>query len=174
MSAALELLYEYRHLMGKCRAGAGLTMDEVERVEAIEARFRVGSIPFERPGRSSGDGNSPPPRLAATLRGGPHRLWEDKVELVSAHLDHLVVQLAAFTEPGVVMELVVDDLEHRLSYRFKARVVSVADELHQSGQQVVLAIVGVPVLVRRGPRKPRTDHKSLPPRPSSEPRVVAA
>ena len=39
MTTALELLYEYRHLMGKCRSGAGLDMDEIQTVDAIEALF---------------------------------------------------------------------------------------------------------------------------------------
>jgi hypothetical protein len=177
MASPLELVYEYRHLMGKCQAGLGLTMDEVEVVEAIENLFRRGSIEFDRSGHSNGDGNGKgkvaATRSTATLRGGPHKLW-DKVELVSGYLDHFVVQVTAFTEPGVVIELLVEDEERRLSYRFKTCVVSVAEELNQTGQQVVLEIIGAPLLVRRGPRRPRSDHKSLPPRPSSEPRVVAA
>src|SRR5688572_28722359 len=39
MTTALELLYEYRHLMGKCRSSAGLDMDEIQAVDAIEALF---------------------------------------------------------------------------------------------------------------------------------------
>src|SRR5687767_5067724 len=39
MSTALELLYEYRHLMGKCRSSAGLDMDEIQTLDAIEALF---------------------------------------------------------------------------------------------------------------------------------------
>jgi hypothetical protein len=159
MSTALELVYEYRYLMGKCRAGAGLSMDEVEAVEVIEGLFAGGPAPFERAGG-----------LSASVRGG--RLC-DRVELVTADLDQVAVHLAAFVEPGAALELSIDDSELRLSYRFKCRVLSVDEDLPRGRQKVVLALLGAPLLIRRGPRSSR-DAKSMPPRPSSEPRVVAA
>lgn len=162
MSTALELVYEYRHLMGKCRAGAGLSMEEVEAVEVIEGLFAGGAAPFERAG----------PPLAATVRSGRHRLC-DRVELLSADLDQVAVELAAFVEPGLGVELSIEDSELRLSYRFKCRVLSVDEDLSSGRQRVVLELLGAPLLVRRGPRSVR-DAKSMPPRPSSEPRVVAA
>lgn len=162
MSTALELVYEYRHLMGKCRAGAGLSMDEIEAVEAIEGLFAVGATPFEQ--RAGG--------MSATLRGGPKKLW-DKVELLSAELDRIAVRMTACLEPGGLVELLVEDEELRLSYRFRSRVVAV-DEEPDGTWKVSIELFGLPLLLRRGPHRPRQNAKNLPPRPSSEPRVVAA
>jgi hypothetical protein len=169
MSTALELVYEYRHLMGKCRNGAGLTLDEIEAVEAIEGLFAPGASPFE--GQNSGLAA----RLTAILRGGPRQLW-DKVELISAQLEHLVLRAAAVLETGAVVELQVEDDELRLSYRFKGRVISFAEDRGVSvpSHRVVLELIGLPLLVRRGPRSPKPDPRNAGRRPRSEPRVVAA
>jgi len=164
MSTSLELVYEYRHLMGKCLVGEGLSMDEVWAVEVIEGLFAHDAASFD-PAASS---------LSATLRGGPDKLW-GQVELISAELDRIAVRASPFLEPGSLIELLIDDEELRLSYRFKCRILSITpdpDDAVESGV-VLLELVGLPLLVRRGPKRPRPA-KSLPPRPSSEPRVVAA
>ncbi|HKE20287.1 MAG TPA: hypothetical protein VKB80_35680 [Kofleriaceae bacterium] len=171
MSTALELVYEYRHLMGKCRTGTGLTLDEIEAVEAIEGLFIPGSSPFE--GQDSGLAG----RLTATLRGGRRQIW-DKAELVAARLDQLELRASTYLEAGSVIELQVDDEELRLSYRFKGRVLSTGDEEATpigSGHLVVLELIGLPLLVRRGPRSPKPDpQNSAGRRLRSEPRVQAA
>jgi hypothetical protein len=170
MSTALELVYEYRHLMGKCRTGAGLTLDEIEAVEAIEGLFAPGATTFE--GQNSGLAS----RLTAVLRGGPRQLW-DKVELVSAQLDLVVLRASVFLEPGAVVELQVEDDELRLSYRFKGRVMSFGDDRGAlaPSHRIVLELIGLPLLVRRGPRSPKPDPRNAGGRrPRSEPRVAAA
>ena len=161
MSTALELVYEYRALMGRSRSGAGLSMDEIETVEAIEGLFAVGAVPFESAG------------LAAMVRGGPRKL-ADKVELVSVGLTRVSVKAAAFLVPGARLEIVVEDEELRLSFRFMGVVRSIHGDPSATAHDVTLELAGVPLLVRRGPRVERSGAKTLPPRPSSEPRVVAA
>ena len=169
MSTALELVYEYRHLMGKCRTGAGLTLDEIEAVEAIEGLFAPGSSQFGD--QSSGLAS----RLTAILRGGRRQLW-DRVELLAARLDAVELRVSTFMETGATIELQIEDEELRLSDHFKGRVVSFGDErpVPGAGHVVVLELVGLPLLVRRGPRSPKPDPKSAHGRRlRSEPRQAA-
>ncbi len=170
MSTALELVYEYRHLMGKCRTGAGLTLDEIEAVEAIEGLFAPGSSQF---GDQSSGLTS---RLSAILRGGRRQLW-DRVELLAARLDALELRVSMFMQMGATIELQFEDEELRLSYHFKGRVVSFGDDekpVPGAGHKVVLELVGLPLLVRRGPRSPKPDPKSAHGRRlRSEPRQAA-
>jgi hypothetical protein len=166
MSTALELVYEYRHLMGKCRTGAGLTLEEIEAVEAIEGLFARESSRFGDGGAGLTD------RLSAILRGGRRELWE-KVELLAAHLDSLELRVSTFMEVGATIELQVEDDELRLSYRFKGRVASFGDQdgpVPGAGHRVVLELIGLPLLVRRGPRSPKPAHGR---RMRSEPRQAA-
>jgi hypothetical protein len=161
MSTALELVYEYRALLGKSRGGAGLTLDEIETVEAIEGLFAVGAMPATCGG------------VVATLRGGPKKMT-DQVELSSIGLERVLVKVGVFLEPGAPVELQVEDDELRLSYRFPARVTSIHGDPLAAAHEVSIELVGIPLLIRRGPKIDRPNAKSLPPRSSSEPRVVAA
>ena len=79
MTTALELLYEYRHLMGKCRSGAGLDMDEIQAVDAIEAIFADDAEKSD---------TAQPNGLTTVVRGT--KLCDD-VSLESILLDRLVI-----------------------------------------------------------------------------------
>ncbi|HTE56035.1 MAG TPA: hypothetical protein VK698_34525 [Kofleriaceae bacterium] len=160
MSTALELVYEYRALMGR-RGGTGLSLDDIETVEAIEGLFAVDAVPLK------------PEGLVASLRGRAGKLW-DRIGISSVGLDQVGVKVPAFLEPGALVELVVEDEELRLSYRFKGLVRSIHGDPSAPAHGVTIELVGVPLLVRRGPKVARPDARTMPPRPSSEPRVVAA
>jgi hypothetical protein len=163
MSTALELVYEYRRLMGKCWAGSGLSMDEIEAVEAIEGLFAGGASPLTGVSAS----------LSATLRGGPRHHCAG-VELLSADLDQLEVQATSALEAGTRIELRIEDDELRVSYRFKGRVLSMRETEPGGSHTVALELLGVPLLVRRGPKPPRLDPTSgTGRRLGSEPRAAA-
>jgi len=139
MTTALELLYEYRHLMGKCRSGAGLDMDEIQAVDAIEALFADDA------GKSDQRG------LTTVVRGS--RLC-DEVKLEAVLLDRLVVVGCPHVEAAAAIEVMIDDPELLLSYRFRGTVAWTRDD--GNGRLAVgIELVGVPVLVRRGPKTAR-------------------
>jgi hypothetical protein len=150
MTTALELLYEYRHLMGKCRSGAGLDMDEIQAVDAIEALFADDA---GKPGEPRGG-------LTTVVRGG--KLC-DEVTLESILLDRVVVVGCPHVEASAPIEVLIDDRELLLSYRFRGTVAWTRDD-GKGRLAVGIELVGVPVLVRRGPKTARPLAASQSPR----------
>jgi hypothetical protein len=142
MTTALELLYEYRHLMGKCRSGAGLDMDEIQAVDAIEALFADDA------GRSD---TAQPAGLTTLVRGT--KLC-DEVKLESILLDRLVVTGCPWVEAAAAIEVIIEDPELLLSYRFRGNVAWTRED-GKGRLSVGIELVGMPVLVRRGPKSAR-------------------
>ena len=140
MRTALELAYEYRHLMGKCQSVHGLTMEEALTLDGIAALFASDAGADAR--KDSVEA------LSATLRGRSGRS-SDTVRLTRVRLDHLELDACPWIDPGTLVELVIEDSELRLSYRFKARVAWAREE--KASTSLGLELLGVPVLVRRGP-----------------------
>ena len=142
MSTALELLYEYRHLMGKCRSGAGLDMDEIQAVDAIEALFADDATKTD---------SAPPAGLTTVVRGS--KLC-DEVKLESILPDRLVVAGCPWVESEAAVEVMIEDAELLLSYRFRGKVAWTRED-GRGRLSVGIELVGVPVLVRRGPKTAR-------------------
>jgi hypothetical protein len=151
MSTALELIYQYRQLSGKCESGAGLEVEEIEVLIAIEALFdrRAGGS-----GARAADSLWPCQRefvreqvdLRAMLRS--HRL-ADPVRVCALGPGGLVCRSAPQVEDGESVEIVIDDRELSLSYRFKGVVSWSRDD--DEGAVLGIRFVGTPLLVRYGP-----------------------
>jgi hypothetical protein len=143
VSTALELVYQYRFLRGKCEAGRGLTVDEIDALAAIEALFSSRLDPAEpyfegrQHAREKAD-------LPAQLR---NRTLADKVRIVELSPSGMVVAQAPFVDEGVTLEIVVDDREVGLSYRFRARVAWRRDDGDED-YVLGLELLGTPVLMR--------------------------
>lgn len=143
MGNTLELVYQYRQLMGRCDAGTGLDIDEIGALALIEARLGAppptGAHDWLPATNAAG--------LAAVVRG--HRL-DDEVVLVNLGPDGCVCRRAPYAEEGSLVELVVDRGRRlgrpRISYRFKARVAWLQDDGDDFA--LGLAFEGVPVQVR--------------------------
>ena len=157
MTTALELLYEYRHLMGKCRSGAGLDMDEIQAIDAIEALFADDA---------TGPDAVQPGGLTTMIRGA--KLC-DEVKLESIRLDRLAVAGCPYVESAAAVEVIIEDPELLLSYRFRGQVAWTRDDGTER-LTVGIELVGAPVLVRRGPRTPR----SLAAQPAARRRIRVA
>lgn len=138
MATPLELVYTYRHLMGRCDAGAGLDLDEIEVLMDIEARFAgwdASGKPFLAEARVD---------LGVRLRN--ERL-NDEVALVSIGPCGGVCRQAPYADEGDVLEVVIGEPEDGASYRFKARVTWLRDD-EDDDFALGLAFIGAPVLVR--------------------------
>jgi hypothetical protein len=88
--------------------------------------------------------------LTVTVRGAGGKLC-DEVDLCCMMLERLVVGRSPFVAVGKTLEIVMDDAELMLSYRFVGKVRWTREEtdgLVTAG----IDLVGVPVLVCRGTR----------------------
>ncbi|RMH42264.1 MAG: hypothetical protein D6689_08735 [Deltaproteobacteria bacterium] len=142
MTTALELVYRYRQLAGKCDT-CGLTMDEIDLMTTIESLFRGGGADGRRFSRE-------PVSLTATLRGRGH---SDVVTVDNLAPGGLVCQRAPYYATDDTVDVVIDDDECGLSYRFKARVTWVRADADTDDYVVGLAFVGAPVLLRYAPAR---------------------
>jgi len=149
MSTALELVYQYRQLAGKCDT-CGLDMEEIDLMTTIEALFKDrgrGDMP-RRFARESVD-------LAASLRGRGH---VDEVRIDNLAPGGLVCQHAPYYEEDDTVEIVIEDQECSLSYRFKAKVTWVREEPASDDYTLGVRFIGQPVLLRYAPG-PDTDEE---------------
>ena len=139
MSTALELVYQYRQLAGKCES-RGLSMEEIDMMNTIEALFRARAArQHEQPRRFARERVD----LVATLRARGH---EDRVTIADLNPNGMVCRRAPYLEPEDTVEIVIDDAECGLSYRFKARVTWHRDEADD--YTAGLELLGVPLLIR--------------------------
>lgn len=142
MSTVLELVYQYRFLRGKCEAGRGLTIDEIQSLDTLEALFAGQRDPDEILGCRREHAREPVD-LAAQLR---NRRLADKVRVVDLGPGGMVCVGAPEVADGTALEVIIDDREVGLSYRFRARVAWHRED----GDDAVLGLelIGTPLLVR--------------------------
>ncbi len=141
---ALDLVYQYRAMLGKCEAGVGLEMDEVIELTALEAVFATEAT-LPRRERSE---------MTCVLRGagrgdGRGEAINDRVRIGELTPGGLVCRQAPYVEEGDVVEVVIDDEAAHLSYRFKARVSWLREDVGDDFA-LGLAFVGTPLLVHYG------------------------
>jgi hypothetical protein len=140
--SVVELVYEYRTLTGMCDLGLGLEWDGIDRVTAIEAHFTPG--PDDVRMKTGRRFRREHVALRGLLRGDQ---LNDRVEIVELGLGGLVCRAAPYVARGEVVEIVIDDAEAALSYRFRARGVWLRDD--GDDYRVGLALIGMPVCLRR-------------------------
>lgn len=146
--AALEDVYQYRLLIGKSASGAGLTIDEIDHLVELEARFAA----------SEADQRAPDGRrfsrqrvdLTGVMRGGK---LNDTVTVAELAPGGVVCRSAPYAEPGDSVELVIEDEATCCSYRFKAKVQWLREE-HEGDDFVVgLELVGTPLMIHYGQKQ---------------------
>jgi hypothetical protein len=142
MSTALELVYRYRQLAGKCDV-CGLSMDEILLMDTIESLFREGGQHARKFARE---------RVAidATLRGRKHT---DTIRINDLAPGGLECIRAPYYEAGDEVEVVIKDEECSLSYRFKAVVTWMREENDSDDYRMGLKFVGAPVLLSYAPSR---------------------
>jgi hypothetical protein len=137
MSTALDLVYQYRQLAGKCEI-SGLSMDEIDLMNTIESLFRETAHHARQFAREQVS-------LTARVRGRGH---VDTVRVNELAPGGVTCQRAPYLERDELVEVVIDDVECALSYRFKARVTWIEADKDGDDYTMGLQFVGQPVLLR--------------------------
>jgi hypothetical protein len=138
----VELVFQYRTLSGKCELGIGLDWDEIEQLTALESVFAPSADDQRmKEGRQF---RRETVKLDGLMRGD--RI-HDRVEIVELGPGGLVARNAPYVATGEEVEIVIDDEEAELSYRFRARGVWLDDD--GDDYRVGLALIGMPVRLRR-------------------------
>jgi len=147
MNALLNLVYKHRQLSGQCSAGIGLSMTEVETLCTIESLF----------GRHADRGDNDlfqcqrefvreNVELSALMRNGKGMV--DHINVTEIEPNGMVCTDAPYVEEGTTVELMFDDPELLMTYRFKAVVKWLRDG-DDDNFDLGLQLVGVPLLIRR-------------------------
>jgi hypothetical protein len=135
----VDIVFEYRTLVGKAELGCGLNWDEIDRVTEIEHAFRPTAD--DRRMKNGRRFRRDAIRLEALVRGD--RI-NDRVEITEMGPGGLVCRQAPFIARGEQIEIVIDIGDD--SYRFRAQGVWLKDD--GDDYKVGLAFVGMPVRVR--------------------------
>jgi len=135
----LEVVFQYRTLLGKAEIGCGLDWDEIDQVTQIEHAFRPSAD--DRRMRSGRRFRRDAIRLEGLVRGD--RI-NDRVEIVEMGPGGLICRHAPYIARGEQVEIVIDIGDD--SYRFRAQGAWLKDD--GDDYKVGLAFVGMPVCIR--------------------------
>jgi hypothetical protein len=136
----LEVVFQYRSLVGKCELGVGLEWDEIEQVTMIESAFEPSAD--DRRTKLGRRFRREQAKLSAMLRGD--RI-NDRVEVIELGPGGAVVRNAPYVARGEQVELVVEDGDR--SYRFRAKGVWLKDD--NDDYRVGLELIGMPVCLHK-------------------------
>ena len=136
----VDIVFQYRTLLGKCDLGCGLDWDEIEHMTRIEEAFAPTSD--DRRMKVGRRFRRESTKISAVMRGDQ---INDRVEIVELGLGGLVVRNAPFIARGEQIELVIEAGEQ--SFRFRAIGVWLKDD--GDDYRVGLQLVGMPVLLNR-------------------------
>jgi hypothetical protein len=136
----VDVVFQYRSLVGKCELGVGLDWNEIEQVTMIESAFEPTAD--DRRMKTGRRFRREAVKLPALLRGD--RI-NDRVELIELGPSGAVIRNAPYVARGEHVELVVESGD--LSYRFRARGVWLKDD--GDDYRIGLVLVGLPVCLHK-------------------------
>jgi hypothetical protein len=136
----VEVVFQYRSLIGKCELGVGLEWDEIEQVTAIESAFEPTAD--DRRMKHGRRFRREQVKLSALLRGD--RI-NDRVDMIEFGPAGAVIRNAPYVARGELVELVIENGDH--SYRFRAKGVWLKDDADD--YRVGLELIGMPVCLHK-------------------------
>lgn len=139
---ALDAVYQYRVLLGKCASGAGLSLDEIEQFSELEATFAAG--PEDIRAAEGRRHRREPVAFSAVVRGGA---LHDAVTIAEIAPGGMVCHGAPYAEVGTILDILIEDAATHRAYRFKGRVQWIGDDADDD-YRLGLELTGTPVLIR--------------------------
>jgi hypothetical protein len=136
----VDIVFQYRSLVGRCELGVGLEWDEIEQVTAIESAF--APTDDDRRMKTGRRFRREQVKLSGLLRGD--RI-HDRVEVTEFGPSGAVVRNAPYVARGELVELVIDHEDH--SYRFRAKGVWLKED--GDDYRVGLKLIGMPVCLHK-------------------------
>jgi hypothetical protein len=136
----VDVVFQYRSLVGKCELGVGLEWDEIEQVTMIESAFAPTAD--DRRMKTGRRFRREQVKLTALLRGD--RI-NDRVELIEFGPGGAVVRNAPYVARGEQVEIVIEDGDN--SYRFRAKGVWLKDD--NDDYRIGLELLGMPVCLHK-------------------------
>ena len=136
----VEVVFQYRTLIGKCELGVGLEFDEIEQVTHIESKFAPTAD--DRRMRNGRRFRRETVKVSAVMRGD--RI-HDRVDVVEIGPGGLVVRNAPYIARGEHVELMFELGDQ--SYRFRCEGVWLKDD--GDDYKVGLAFLGMPVCLNK-------------------------
>jgi hypothetical protein len=136
----VEVIFQYRTLIGKCDLGFGLDWDEIEQINQIESAFAPTAD--DRRMRTGRRFRRETVRVSGVVRGD--RI-HDRVEVVEIGPGGIVLRGAPYIARGEQVEVTIEDGDR--SYRFRAQGVWLRDD--DDDYRVGMALVGMPVCLNR-------------------------
>lgn len=136
----VDVVFQYRSLIGKCELGVGLEWDDIEQVTLIESSFEPTAD--DRRMKTGRRFRREQVKMTALLRGD--RI-NDRVELIELGPGGAVVRNAPYVARGELVELVIEQDDR--SYRFRAKGVWLKDD--NDDYRIGLELVGMPVCLHK-------------------------
>jgi hypothetical protein len=136
----VDVVFQYRSLIGKCELGVGLEWDDIEQVTLIESTFEPTAD--DRRMKTGRRFRREQVKMTALLRGD--RI-NDRVELIELGPGGAVVRNAPYVARGELVELVIEQDDK--SYRFRAKGVWLKDD--NDDYRVGLELIGMPVCLHK-------------------------
>jgi hypothetical protein len=136
----VDIVFQYRTLIGKCDLGCGLDWDEIDLVTNIEHTFAPSDD--DRRMKAGRRFRREQVAVPAILRGD--RL-NDRVDVIEIGPGGLVCKGAPYIARGEHVEIVIELGDH--SYRFATQGVWLRDD--GDDYRIGLAFVGMPVCLTR-------------------------
>ncbi|HSK00735.1 MAG TPA: PilZ domain-containing protein [Kofleriaceae bacterium] len=136
----VDVVFQYRSLIGKCELGVGLEWDDIEQVTLIESTFEPTAD--DRRMKTGRRFRREQVKMTALLRGD--RI-NDRVELIELGPGGAVVRNAPYVARGEQVELVIEQGDK--SYRFRAKGVWLKDD--NDDYRIGLELIGMPVCLHK-------------------------